>query len=120
MGGLSIGIGSSSDRKGKGPALPILKLESHTVFLNEHLSSLPSTSRRSTSADEGLPAGATLRGCVQVDLPQARCVKGIVVELVGGLSASYPSGDSEHQETLRHEVDLLYSHSPHLPAGQTS
>lgn len=117
MGGISI---SSIDRKGKTAAAPVIKLESSVLFLNEHLSSLPFASRRSAAADEGVPAGATLRGSVNLDLPQARCVKSITVELVGELKAVYPSGDSEQLETLRHEVDLLYSHSPFLPAGPTS
>jgi hypothetical protein len=35
------------------------------------------------------------------------------------LRAAWPSGDTEHLKTLRHEIDLLYTHSPYLPAGHT-
>lgn len=104
-----------------------VRVHDSTVYLgspDSHSSRSNDSSSSSSSLSSSSTPSASLRGFVRFELDSPRTFESLQVHFVGNLSIQSgatrkhgKAAPAQEHEVLRHEVDLLYDHSPYFEAG---
>lgn len=104
-----------------------VRVHDATLYLgspDSHSSRSSDSGSSSSQSDPSSTPSASLRGFVRFELDTPRTFDSLTVRLAGQLSLNAgatrkdgKAAPAQEYEILRHDVDLLYDHSPYFPAG---